>query len=68
MIQQTGTGFYAERLISTPGRQDGLYWTAAAGVSESPFASLVAQAEREGYPGKAARGKAIPYRGYYFAC
>jgi Protein of unknown function (DUF2950) len=31
MVRQTGTGFYAERLISTPGRQDGLYWTAAAG-------------------------------------
>ncbi len=40
MIQQTGTGVYAERLISTPGYQDGLYWTAAVGASESPFAPL----------------------------
>ena len=29
MKQQTGTGFYAERLISTAGRRDGLYWPAA---------------------------------------
>jgi Protein of unknown function (DUF2950) len=66
MIQQTGTGFYADRLISTPGRQDGLYWTATAGASKSPFAPLVAQAESEGYPGRIVRGKAIPYQGYYF--
>ena len=66
MIQQTGTGVYAERLISTPGYQDGLYWTAAAGASESPFARLVAQAQGEGYPGKIVRGKVIPYQGYYF--
>lgn len=37
IVQQTGTGLYAERPISTPGRQDGLYRTAAAGASESPF-------------------------------
>ena len=66
MVRQAGTGFYAERLISTPGRQDGLYWTAAAGASESPFAPLVARAESEGYPGKIVRGKTIPYQGYYF--
>jgi Protein of unknown function (DUF2950) len=66
MVRQTGTGFYAERLISTPGHQDGLYWTAAAGASESPFAPLVARAESEGYPGKIVRGKTIPYQGYYF--
>jgi hypothetical protein len=66
MVQQTGTGFYAERLVSTPGRQDGLYWTTATGAPESPFSVLVAQAESEGYPAKIVRGKAIPYQGYYF--
>lgn len=66
MKQQTGTGFYAERLISTPGRQDGLYWPAAGGASESPFGPLVAQAVDEGYPGASISGKPIPYQGYYF--
>ena len=36
------------------------------GDPKSPFASLVTQAESEGYPGKIVRGKAIPYQGYYF--
>lgn len=66
MKQQTGTGFYAERLISTPGRQDGLYWPAAGSASESPFGPLVAQAADEGYPGANFRGRPIPYQGYYF--
>ena len=66
MKQQTGTGFYAERLISTAGRRDGLYWPAAAGTSESPFGPLVAQAEGEGYPGAFVGGTPIPYQGYYF--
>ncbi|HTW71215.1 MAG TPA: DUF2950 domain-containing protein [Acetobacteraceae bacterium] len=61
---ETGTGTYSERLISTPGHQDGLYWPAAGGA-ESPFAKLVAQAEEEGYRG-AFNGKHIPYQGYYF--
>lgn len=62
----TGTGFYAERLVSTRGRQDGLYWPAAAGTEESPFASLIAEATEEGYPGENVSGKPIPYQGYYF--
>jgi hypothetical protein len=66
MRQQTGTGFYAERLISTPGRQDGLYWPTAAGTSESPFGPLMTQAKGEGYPGANVGGKLIPYQGYYF--
>jgi hypothetical protein len=66
MKQQTGTGFYAERLISTPGRHDGLYWTAAAGTSESPLGALVTHAEGEGYPGANVGFMPIPYQGYYF--
>jgi hypothetical protein len=66
MKQQTGTGFYAQRLISTPGRQDGLYWRATAGSEESPFAAVIAEAEDAGYAGAFAGASAIPYRGYYF--
>jgi Protein of unknown function (DUF2950) len=68
MKQQTGTGVYAQRLISTAGRQDGLYWPVAAGSAESPFGPLVDQAQDEGYPapGALVGGKPIPYQGYYF--
>jgi hypothetical protein len=68
MKQQTGNGDYAERLISTAGRHDGLYWPVAVGGEESPFGPLVAQAEEEGYPapGALVGGKPIPYQGYYF--
>lgn len=63
--QETGTGFYAEHLVSTAGRQDGLYWPAPPGGPESPLGPLVAEAE-EGYPGERVNGKPIPYQGYYF--
>jgi hypothetical protein len=66
MKQQGGSGFYAQRMISTPGRQDGLYWPVTVGSDESPFGPLVAQAEEEGYPGGTSAGKPIPYQGYYF--
>ena len=67
MKRQSGTGFYAQRLISSTGRRDGLYWPVAQG-EESPFGPLVAQAQDEGYPapGALAGGKPIPYQGYYF--
>jgi hypothetical protein len=61
--QASGTGEYAQRLISTPNRHDGLYWPVAAGELESPLAPLVDQAIDEGYP---VTGKRIPYQGYYF--
>jgi hypothetical protein len=66
MKQQTGTGSYAESLISRPGRQDGLYWPATADGAQSPLGHLVAQARDEGYPGAIVRGRQIPYQGYYF--
>jgi hypothetical protein len=68
MKQRTGTGYYAQRLISTAGDHDGLYWPVAGSGEESPFGPLVAQAEEEGYPapGALVGGKPIPYQGYYF--
>jgi hypothetical protein len=64
--QQTGTGEYAQSLVSTPGKHDGLYWPAADGQEDSPFEPLVAQAEDEGYPGELTHGKLTPYQGYFF--
>jgi hypothetical protein len=53
---------YAQRLISTPGKQDGLYWTNADGTPGGPISEPVARAIDQGYT--LARDSA--YRGYYF--
>jgi hypothetical protein len=60
------TGQHAQRLSSSPGKHDGLYWPAAEGGPESPLAPLVAQAQEEGYPGERVYGKPTPYHGYFF--
>jgi hypothetical protein len=66
MMGAEGASAYAQRLASTPGRHDGLYWPAAAGEPESPLEPLVDQAVDEGYPGANMSGKPVPYQGYYF--
>jgi hypothetical protein len=66
MKKTAGNGEYAQRLISTPGKHDGLYWPAADGELESPLAPLIDQAIEEGYPGEIVAGKPSPYQGYYF--
>ncbi len=48
---KTGAPSYARRLLSSPGKQDGLYWEAKPGEPESPLGPLVAKAQpgdREG--------------------
>jgi Protein of unknown function (DUF2950) len=58
-----GRGVYAQRIVSHPGKKDGLYWPSAAGEEPSPLGELAAQAAAEGYkPG----GTPIPYHGYYY--
>jgi hypothetical protein len=64
--QVEGTPFYAQLLVSSPGRHDGLYWVPDEGEDDSPLAPLVAQAQDEGYPGAQASGKPQAYFGYYF--
>jgi hypothetical protein len=63
---QNGHSAYAQRLASSPGKYDGLYWPAAEGEPKSPLAPLMAQAEEEGYPGERVSGKPLPYHGYFF--
>ena len=58
-----GVGTYAQRIVSRPGKKDGLYWPAAAGEKESPLGEAVASATRQGYRVGGAR---IPYHGYYY--
>jgi hypothetical protein len=66
LAKQSGVGAYAQRLVSTPGRHDGLYWPASNADDESPLGPLVQQAQDEGYPGERIAGKPIPYQGYNF--
>ena len=66
MKRAEGSAVYAQRLASTPGRHNGLYWPAVAGQPESPLEPLVDQAVEEGYPGANLSGKPVPYQGYYF--
>jgi hypothetical protein len=53
---------YAQRIISTPGKQDGLYWKNPDGSAGGPIADAVAKAIQEGY----STAKPMPYHGYYF--
>jgi hypothetical protein len=55
---------YATKFISDPGKQNGLYWEAAAGGAESPLGPLAAFATAEGYTVKPDAHKA--FHGYYF--
>ena len=58
-----GVSTYAQRIVSRPGKKDGLYWPAAQGGDASPLGELVAHATTEGY---AIGGGRIPFHGYYF--
>lgn len=53
---------YAQKIISTPGKQDGLYWQNADGTSGGPISEAIARAIAEGYT----PGKTSGYHGYYF--
>jgi Protein of unknown function (DUF2950) len=72
---------YAQKLFSTPGKHDGLFWETPEGENPSPLGKLIGAASAEGYvPGKetpdaAGKGGAdkeqtpfdrAPYHGYYF--
>ncbi len=60
-------GLYARKLISTPGKHDGLFWPAVEGEAESPIGPLIATAGDEGYSAPAAgAAAAAPYHGYRF--
>jgi hypothetical protein len=58
----SGVHQYAQRIISSPGKQDGLYWKNADGSAGGPISEGVAKAIDEGYDAD----KASAYHGYYF--
>ena len=56
---------FAQKIRSTPGKRDGLYWETKEGEEESPLGPLAAEAAHEGYV-KPKSGNPSPYHGYYF--
>lgn len=58
----SGVNQYAQKIISTPGKQDGLYWQNADGTTGGPIGEAVARAIQEGYSPAQPSG----YHGYIF--
>jgi len=58
------TKHYALKFISTPCKQDGLYWKTDGNEPESPIGPQIVAASNEGY--EMQQGKAAPFHGYYF--
>jgi hypothetical protein len=52
---------YAQRILSTPGKRDGLVWRNADGTLDGPIAESIADALQQGYT-----DKSKPYHGYFF--
>ncbi len=58
----SGVNQYAQKIISSPGKHDGLYWKNQDGTSGGPIGEAVARAIAEGYSANGHSG----YHGYYF--
>ena len=52
---------YAQRIVSTPGTEDGLAWQTADGTWAGPIGEKIANAIEQGYT-----SSANPYHGYFF--
>jgi len=57
---------YANRLASTQGKRDGLYWPAKDGAPQSPLGPLVSTAVERGELKQPGTGSRQPYRGYFY--
>ena len=55
---------YTQKLVSNEGKQDGLYWVAAAGQPASPLEDARDFAKALGYTNAGAKPQ--PFEGYYF--
>jgi hypothetical protein len=57
-----GVNEYAQRLMSSPGNKDGLYWPSPGGVDPSPIGPVLAEAAVR----TDERGERLPYNGYQY--
>lgn len=58
---EAGVNQYAQRIISSPGKQDGLAWQSSDGTWDGPIGENVAKAIARGYT-----SRNESYRGYFF--
>ena len=59
---KSGQAVYAQRIVSSPGKKDGLYWPTSGNEPPSPLGEAVAAATQLGYR----PGAGEPYHGYRF--
>jgi hypothetical protein len=59
-----GVVHFAQKIISDPGKHDGLYWPVADDEPESPIGPLVADATSQGY--RKGTGNLVPFHGYFY--
>jgi hypothetical protein len=57
---------YAQRVLSSSGKKDGLYWPTQDGEELSPLGDMAAEAEAEGYDVDDPAAGPRPYHGYFF--
>ncbi len=57
---------YAQKIASTTGKRDGLFWEVKEGEAASPLGPLFAKAAQDGYARNAKSEKTSPYYGYHF--
>jgi DUF2950 family protein len=56
---------YAQKLVSDPGKKNGLYWEATQGEPQSPLGPIMTRVRGEGYQAKGS-ATPVPYHGYYY--
>ncbi len=61
LVKRDGVNQYAQRIISTPGKQDGLAWRNPDGTWGGPVGEDIARVIELGYT-----DKATPYHGYFY--
>lgn len=59
---KSGQAIYAQRIVSSPGKKDGLYWPTSGNEPPSPLGEAVAAATQRGYR----PGAGEPYHGYRY--
>ena len=59
---KSGQAVYAQRIVSTPGKKDGLYWPTSGNEPPSPLGEAVAEATQRGNR----PGAGEPYHGYRY--
>ena len=59
--EASGVNQYAQRIISTPGKQDGLAWRNPDGTWDGPVGEGIARIIEQGYT-----SRSEPFHGYYF--